>query len=48
MFNISIALEVKYMRKIIGYVAAGVILTAVSAAVVIKQKKKGNRTQVRY
>lgn len=40
MFNIYIALEVKYMRKIIGYVAAGAILATVSAAVVIKQKKK--------
>jgi len=40
MFNIYIALEVKYMRKIIGCVAAGAILATVSAAVVIKQKKK--------
>lgn len=40
MFKISIALEVKYMRKIIGFVAAGAILATVSAAVVIKQKKK--------
>lgn len=40
MLNISIPLEVKYMRKIIGYVAAGAILATVSAAVVIKQKKK--------
>jgi len=28
------------MRKIIGYVAAGAILATVSAAVVIKHKKK--------
>lgn len=40
MFNTSITLEVKCMRKIIGYVAAGAILATVSAAVVIKQKKK--------
>ena len=40
MLNIAIALEVKCMRKIIGYVAAGAILATVSAAVVIKQKKK--------
>lgn len=40
MFNITIALEVKYMRKIIGYVAAGAVLATVSAAVIIKQKKK--------
>lgn len=38
--NKCIALEVKYMRKIIGYIAAGAILATVSAAVVIKQKKK--------
>jgi hypothetical protein len=40
MLNKVIALEVKYMRKIIGYIAAGAILATVSAAVVIKQKKK--------
>jgi len=40
MLNKYIALEVKYMRKIIGYIAAGAILATVSAAVVIKQKKK--------
>lgn len=28
------------MRKIIGYVAAGAVLATVSAAVIIKQKKK--------
>jgi hypothetical protein len=28
------------MRKIIGYVAAGAILVTMSAAVIIKQKKK--------
>lgn len=40
MFNRTIAVEVKYMRKIIGYVAAGAVLATVSAAVIIKQKKK--------
>ena len=40
MSNIFIALEVKCMRKIIGYVAAGAILATVSATVIIKQKKK--------